>query len=246
MKNCIKLNLFQDEDIIKTNELISKYGTHESDTKIFNKKYDTKIYHINEKYAKNNNNILDFGKESFNISGMRFFMGYTGFVGTIIFCKNNNPSLVPINSLYGLKNNKISNFLAEIGLSDIFFIFSPNFFMEDKNKFDYLSNNIIGIINNNKILNDRNEIDFNGIYKYKNYINNIFELGGNLNFLPLFEIFYKFTLDNINNSLEKIFIKLIKLIELVIVNKNKNYLDVYIDENKLFLESLQLFFRINR
>ena len=244
MKNCIKLNLFQDEDIIKTNELISKYGTHESETKIFNKKYDTKIYHINEKYAKNNNNILDFGKESFNISGMRFFMGYTGFVGTIIFCKNNNPSLVPINSLYGLKNNKISNFLAEIGLSDIFFIFSPNFFMEDKNKFDYLSNNIIGIINNNKILNDRNEIDFNGVYKYKNYINNIFELGGNLNFLLLFEIFYKFTLDNINNSLEKIFIKLIKLIELVIVNKNKNYLDEYIEKNKLFLESLQLFLEL--
>ena len=91
-------------------------------------------------------------------------------MGTIIFCKNNNPSESPINSQYGLKSNKISNFFEEIGLSELFFIFTPCLYMNEKKKFIYSDNNITGELSfPNSFTEDDNIINDNYIYKYTNY-----------------------------------------------------------------------------
>jgi hypothetical protein len=172
-----------------------------------------------------------------------------GLVGTVIFCKNDNPSEIPIFSQYGLKSNNISNFIGDIGLSDIYFIIAPSLFIYQKNKFIDLSNDIIGEIQNEKY--NIEMIDFNGVYKYKNLFNNIYNLGGSANLLPLFEIFYKFT-NEPNNSNDKdrekllliIFKKLTQLLEFIFVNKKKNYLEALYNnqiDNNSFLETLQLF-----
>ena len=240
MKLGIKLNLFQNYNEIKNNKKHDELIDNENNHKI---KYETKIYQTNNKLFSNNND-LNFDLNNFNIINLNFFVNYIGLGGTIIFCKNNNPSEIPINSLYGLKSNKISNFIIEIGLSEIFFIFSPSLFINEKKKFIYMDNNIIAEFSSSNTFQDPNTlIDYNYVYKYCNYINNIFKLGGTINLLPLFEIFYKFTKNNNindgNEILYNIFYKLVKLIELIIVNKEKNYIEMYYNNN--FFESLQLF-----
>ena len=247
MKLGIKLNLFQNYKEIKNKiEKEDEKINNEGNQKI---KYETKIFQTNNKKFSNNND-LNFDLNNFNIIKLNFFENYVGLAGTIIFCKNNNPSETPINSLYGLKSNQISNFMAEIGLSEIFFIFSPSLFIYDKNRFIYIDNNITAEFTSPNIFQEPNSIiDYNYVYKYCNYINNIFKIGGMINILPLFEIFYKFTKNNINidkenckiSFLNNIFNKLFKIIELIIVNKEKNYLDMYHNHNNLIFESLQLF-----
>ena len=227
-KNQIKLNLFQGD----INSLINSY-----EESISKEKYETKLYMINTIY---NNNLI--------IKSMNFFKNYIGLVGTIIFCNNDNPSEIPIFSQYGLKSNDITNFIGESGLSNIYFIITPSLFINQKNIFIDLSNNIVGEIQNEKYNID--VIDFNNVYKYKNVFNNIYNLGGSSNLLPLFEIFYKFTkkLKNDNNEEENIlfiiFKKLIKILELIFVNKKKNYLEALYNnqiDNNSFFETLQLF-----
>ena len=242
MKLGLKLNLFQNYKEIKSNkekdEIINNKGIHKI-------KYETKIYQTNNKKLSNNND-LNFDLNNFNIIDLNFFMNYIGYTGTIIFCKNNNPSETPINSLCGLKSNKISNFIIEIGLSEIFFIFSPSLFIKEKNKFIYTDNSIVAEFSSPNTFQEPNTIiDYNYVYKYCNYINNIFKLGGSNNLLPLFEIFYTFTKNNTisddgNDLLYNIFYKLFKLLELITVNKEKNYLEMYYNNNTFF-ESLQLF-----
>ena len=242
MKLGIKLNIFQNFNmIINKNE-----ETKSEDTiKI---KYETKMFQTNNKKCLNNND-LNFDLNNFNIIDLNFFKNYYGLAGTIIFCKNNNPSEIPINSLNGLKSNKISNFIGEIGLSEIFFIFSPSLFINEKNKFIYMDNNITAEFSSSNSFQESNTIiDYNYVYKYHNFNNNIYKIGGAINILPLFEIFYKFTKNNdfINdnnkiNILNNIFYKLIKLVELIIVNNKKNYLDMLYNNNNAFFESLQLF-----
>ena len=245
----IKLNLFQNYNEIKNKQENENEKDEHSDH-INNEgghkiKYETKSFQTNNKMFSNNND-LNFDLNNFNIVDLNFFVNYIGFAGTIIFCKDSNPSEIPINSQYGLKSNKISNFIGEIGLSEIFFIFSPSLFINEKNKFIYLDNNITAeFASPNTFQEPDTIIDYNYVYKYCNYINNIFKIGGIVNILPLFEIFYKFTKnnnydENKNAVLNNIFNKLIKLIELIIVNKDKNYLDMFYNNNTV-IESLQLF-----
>ena len=238
MKLGVKLNVYQNYDIDKIknkHKNIDEGGT----PKI---KFETKIFQTNNKKSINNND-LHFDLNNFNIIDLKFCINYIGLVGTIIFCKNNNPSESPINSQYGLKSNKISNFIEEIGLSELFFIFAPCLYMREKKKFIYSDNNITGELSfPNSFKEDDNNIDDNNIYKYSSYINNIYKIGGADNILPLFEIFYKFSknFENKDSILDKLFIKLIKLLELIIVNKEKNYLNMYYNNNNFF-SSLQLF-----
>ena len=242
MKGGIKLNIFQNYDMMNNKD-------KKEDT--IKKKYEMKMFQTNNKKCLNNND-LNFDLNNFNIINLSFFINYYGLAGTIIFCKNNNPSEIPINSISGLKSNKISNFIGEIGLSEIFFIFSPSLFINEKNKFIYMDNNITGELSSSNGFHDSNTIiDYNYVFKYFNYINNIYKLGGAINIIPLFEIFYKFTKNDDNiidnnkiNILNIIFFKLIKLIELIILNNRKNYLDMYYNNNNAFFESLQLFLEI--
>ena len=237
-KSGIKLSFFQNYDEIDQKKSEGLY--YKGGDKI---KYETKLYQTNNKKCLYNND-LNFDLNNFNIIDLKYFVNYAGYAGTIIFCSNINPSETPINSLYGLKSNKISNFIADIGLNDIFFIFSPSLYNYQKNKFIYMNNNIFGELSFSDIKEPYTIINYNYVYRYNNYINNIYKLGGMINILPLFEIFYKFTKDdNINNKnhiLNNIFYKLIKIIEFLIVNKEKNYFNIYYNNNLIF-ESLQLF-----
>ena len=238
-KRMIKLNIFQGD----INSLF--YNPSSEDNENYEKqKYETKIYSLID--------IPNFDVNNFILKSLNFFINFIGIVGTIVFCNKDNPSEIPISSNYGLKSNKISNFLGEAGLSDtIYFIFAPSLFVYEKYKFIDLSHNIIGEINNNK--NNNNIIEFNNVFKYKNYSNNIYYLGGTSNLLPLFEIFYKFTINvkNNDNDEEKllfiIFKKLFKILELIFINKKKNYLEALYNnqvDNNLFFESLQLFLKL--
>ena len=240
-KNNLKLNVFQFDKKEKNNNLKSR-----TSGEIIKEKYDTKTYSTKK-------NLPDFNIKDFNITKISFFKKYKGIISTIIFCNNNNPSEIPIDSEYGLKNNKIANFMAEIGLSDIYFIFSPSLYLYENNKFIDSSNNVSGTIIKHT---ENNYLEINDVYQYNNTNNNIYKLGGVLNILPLFEILYKFT-DNHDNCSEKdeifihkIFIKLMEIMEIIFINKQKNYLNslkipVYSNKNNLtFYDSLQLFFEL--
>ena len=243
VKNMVKISIFQDlemkeENSDDKNNQINKIN-----------KYENKIYYLNNKNIMNNNDFsLDFN--DIKIIDLNFFKNFVGYAGSIILCKNENPSEVPIKSQYGLKSTKISKFIEESSLSNIFFILSPSLYIKEKNKFIYMNNNITGEIQNNSLesLEEddiNNIIDFNNVFKFSNIVNNIYEIGGCANILPLFEIFYKFTkntneTENEHKILENIFYKLFQLIELIIVNKPKNYLDIYYNNNDFFT-SIQLF-----
>jgi hypothetical protein len=61
-----------------------------------------------------------------------------------------------------------------------------------------VNNNITGEIQNYSMDSIEEEdikkkIDYNNIFKYTQFINNIYKIGGSDNILPLFEIFYKFS-----------------------------------------------------
>ena len=106
MKDIIKLNILQNDG----EKIIKKVEANETNEIKENVKYETKIYHFNNINILNNNEI-NFEFNDFKIVDLSFFMNFIGNVGTIIFCNNNNPSEIPINSLYGLKSNKISTFI---------------------------------------------------------------------------------------------------------------------------------------
>ena len=241
-KNKIKLNLFQgDFQSLKAQRSKKEDEENNIKDKI---KYETKIYSLES---------ISFEQTDLIVKSLGFFKNYKGLVGTIIFCDNNNPSEAPINSEYGLNSNNISEFLRESGLSKKYFIFSPSLFFNEKNKFVDSSNNIIGEIDKNKYNNKT--MEFNNVFKYKNLFNKIYYLGGTINILPLFEIFYKFTKEIKNSEtnndeeilLYKIFKKLMKILELIFINKKKNYLEALYSnktDNNLFFETLQLFLEL--
>ena len=241
MKNVIKLNIFQNNEEIKEKKDKDK-------NQII--RYETKVYYFNNKDILNNNDInIEFC--DYNIIDLNFAINFIGYIGTIIFCKNENSNEVPIKSISGLKSSKISKFIKQCGLSDIYFIFSPSLYIKEKNKFIYMNNNIVGEIFYNSLDSLEEEdikkiIDFNNVYNYSNIIDNIYQIGGCSNILPLFELFYKFSKNNIetekdNKLLEAIFLRLIKLIELIIINKQKNFIDLYYNNNNDFFKSMQIF-----
>ena len=230
MKKQIMLNLFNENK-----DSLIEEETGENDflfLKEKNLKYEKKIYSVD-----------DIPNNNFIIKSINFFKNYFGFVGTIIFCRDRNikenVNLTKTES--GLINNKIYPFLSETPIFGNYFIFSPNLFVNDKNMFIDSSNNINGTIIND----EKNE--FNGVFKYKNFKNNIYLFGGVENILPLFEIFYKLH-ENISPKEEEflylIFKKLIKLLEIVLINK-RNCLEALnmtnsFNNNSFFL-TLQLF-----
>ena len=241
MKNFIKLSIYQNNEENKENNENDK-------NQII--RYETKVYYFNNKDILNNNDInLDFC--NYKIISMNFAINFVGYIGTIIFCKNENSNEVPIRSISGLKSTKIQKFIEESGLSDIYFMLSPSLYIKEKNKFIYMNNNIVGEIFYNSLDSLEEEdikkiIDYNNVYKYSNIVNNIYQIGGFTNILPLFEIFYKFSKNNIEAEkdiklLEAIFHRLIQLIELIIVNKPKNFIDLYYNNNNDFFKSMQIF-----
>ena len=241
-KNKIKLNLFQgDFQSLKAQRLKKEDEEDNIKNKI---KYETKIYSLEN---------ISFDKTELIVKSLDFFKNYKGFVGTIIFCDNDNPSEAPINSEYGLHSNNISEFLRESGLNKKYFILSPSLFINEKNKFVDSTNNIISEIDNDKYNNKTMKL--NNVFNYKNLFNKIYYLGGTANILPLFEIFYKFTKEikkggnNYDDEilLYKIFKKLMKILELIFINKKKNYLEALYSnktDNNLFFETLQLFLEL--
>ena len=229
----IQLKIELQEEQFKLN--LFKGDINELNKEETNIKYETKIYSIDK---------ISF--ENSRIKSLNFFKNFLGLVGTIIFCnscKNSEDNI--IKSECGLEDNQINSFLKESLIEDNYFIFSPLFYVNEKNMFIDSTNGITGKIINNK----NNNVEFNGVFNYKNSIGNIYYLGGSENILPLFEIFYKFTNQKNSNEEEDsfyyiLFKKLIKILESIIINKN-NYIEILKNntssQNNSFLQTLQLF-----
>ena len=221
-----KIYLYKDD----VNSLISKeLNGHKIESK-----YEIKTY------------LIEVKSKNLIIKSLNFFKKFHGIVGSIIFCNSLNLTEKAIKSESGIKNNEIYSFLSDSPIFGNYFIFSPFFYVKEKNKFIDSTNNIIG-----KFTNRVSDEEFNGVFKYKNYKNNIYSLGGIENIIPLFEIFYKFTFQIKNEEEEKFlhitFKKLIEILELLLINK-KNYIEsLYItnaSQNNIFMQSLQLFLEL--
>ena len=189
---------------------LSKGDIDELNNNKNNIKYETKIYLIE-----------DIPIQDSEIKSLIFFKNFSCLVGTIIFCNSSEKSEgMAIKRRCGLENNKINSFLSENLINNNYFIFSPIFYINEKNMFIDSKNGISGKIINNI----NNTAEFNGVFNYTNYISNIYFLGGIENILPLFEIFYK--LINKKNCNEEeafnyiLFKKLIKILESTMINKN--------------------------
>ena len=203
---------------------------------------------IKENYMKKNyevNMIKNFSFYKCKIYEIVFFRNFIGIAGNILFFdeididkKFNNEC---INKLFNMKNKNVNEILSDKTYSkNLCLIFSPNLYFKDENILSPQSN-IIGILPPS---NNNNKFNLNSIFSFHNYINNIFYLGGFNNFLPLFEIFYTFTL-NIDNAKEKneeliiIFNKLFKLLEIVFT-KEKNC-KIPLEKDNNFFDILQIF-----
>ena len=231
MKNQIKLNLLEEQQLPLSND-----KNNENDKNEEYIKYKEKIF--------SHKGIPD---KNFVINSIKFFRDFIGLVGTIIVCKDLNvkEKINPSKYPYGLKNNKIHQFLSETSILGNYFIFSPNLFVNEKNKFIDSTNNITGRFYNNK------RYEFNGVFKYNNFVNNIYFLGGIENILPLFEIFYKFSYSikglKEENFLYLVFKKLMKLLELVLINKKNCLEQINIGNffhNDTFFQILHLFLEL--
>ena len=234
VENQFKLNVFQG-DIKGLSESGSSFNYYHQK----HIKYDTKTFKID--------NIPKSSLNNLTIKKINFYKNFLGIVGTIIFCNKKNESEYPVKSEFGINDNNIMKFLSEPPISDNYFIFAPRFFINDKNKFFDSFYNISGSFINDK----NNNAEFNSVFKYKNFTN-IYNLGGIENILPLFEIFYKFSIQNKKGKEEEllylIFKKIIRILENILVNNKKNYYEVlYVTnawQNNTFLQSLQLFMEL--
>lgn len=134
--NEISLYLFQDKE--------------ESEIKIYEKK-NYIILNDKESCEKKENNKLNYLEnyklENSNITDISFFINYLGIIGSILFFNKlsaNDKNMNPIESLYGLENKKINEFLRDKKLySGLYFIFAPSLYLFDKNKIIDSENNII-------------------------------------------------------------------------------------------------------
>ena len=215
---------------------ISIYTFQKKQNEIKINSFDEKNYKLND----------DFKYDNCSITEISFFKNYVGLIGSIIFFNkiitNEENNIIPIDSLYGLENRKINEFIRKKKLfSGLYFFFSPSLYLYDQNKIIDSANNVIGELPERKYNNENNSFNLNSILSFHNYINNIFYLGGCNSLLPLLEIFYKFSLEDNNiEFIKNLFTKLFKLLEIVFYNKQKNSL-LSLRKETFFFESLQLF-----
>ena len=191
-----------------------------------------------------NNLIKNYSFYDCKITEITFFKNYLGIVGTIIFLNESengqNQFKKSINYLSEIKNKNVNDILTDKSFAkSLCFIFSPNIYFNNQIIIDP-KNNCIGRLASI----DNNKFNLNSIFSFHNYINNIFYIGGCNNFLPLFEIFYKFTLNAKNryeniNDLITIFNKLFKLLETVFA-KDKNC-KIPLQKDIHFFNTLQIF-----
>ena len=233
LNNEFKLFLYKVNDIKELSETDSTFNYYHQKYV----KYEIKTYKIT--------NIPKSSLNNLTINKINFYKNFLGIVGSIIFCNSKNNSEYPVKSEFGIDTNDIKKFLIEPPINNNYFIFAPRFFVNDQNKFIDSFNNITG-----SFINDSKNGEFNSVFKYKNFTN-IYNLGGIENILPLFELFYKFSIQNKKGKeedlLHLIFKKLIKILELILINK-KNYLEsLYVTnawQNNTFFQSLQLFMEL--
>ena len=199
-------------------------------------KYFIKDYLINNKI------ISNYSLYDCNIVEISFFRNFVGIVGTILFFADqgikNNKDIEPIDSLFGLQNKNVKDFILNDNIfKGLCFILSPYLF--SNNKIQDPISKIYGILPSP----DTNNFSMNSIFIFHNYINNIFYLGGCNNFLPLFEIFYKFCEENENKDvtfLKNIFNKLFGILALVFIEKEKNCI-LALNKEINFFEILGIF-----
>ena len=240
-------------------QLKIEFNSTEISLYIFQKKekleinvFDKKTYKIsnikkltpkNENENINSNEDLNF--DNYSITEILFFKNYFGIIGTILFFNKINKeeyNLVPIDSLYGLENKKVNEFVREKKLfSGLYFIFAPSLFLYDQNIIIDSANNVTGELPERPNGIEKNIFNLNSLLTFHNYTNNIFYIGGYNNFLPLFEIFYKFSLEeNDINFLKSIFNNLFRLLEITFYEKIKNCL-LPLKKETSFFESMRLF-----
>ena len=187
-----------------------------------------KVEYIRKCYQTDNSLLKNFSLHNSKITEISFFKNYLGIVGTIIFFKDLDISILKnisdnIDGLLDINEKKINIKLSDKNILEyLLFIFSANLYINNQQIIDPNAN-IIGKLPNS----DEDNYNLNSIFSFHNYTKNIFFLGGFNNFLPLFEILYKFTLnenntDEINIELKNIFNKLFKIIETVLINGDRN------------------------
>ena len=210
--------------------------------------YEKKTYIIlkdNQLNIENVNIIDKYNFEKCNITELLFFKNYLGIIGSILFFNKitiNDKNMTPIDSLYGLENKKINEFIGDKKIFEgLFFIFAPSLYSYDQNKMIDFKNNIIGELPPKPYEIEKDIFNLNSVFNFHKYINNIFYLGGCNNFLPLFEIFYKFSLEEHDiNFLKELFNNLFKLLEIIFINRKKNAI-LPLKKEITFFETLQLF-----
>ena len=206
-----------------------------------------KTYKItgNEKEKEEKVNFIRnyFLEQKINVTKLIYFKNYIGIVNSILFfdkISEKDKNMFPIDSLYGLENKKIKEFITEKIFSfNLKFIISPSLYLYDQNLFIHSSYNISGYLPEISKTN----LNLNSVLIYHNYINNIFYLGGCNNFLPLFEIFYKYSINEKNideHFLKNIFSNLFDILKIVFIKRRKNAL-IPLKKEYLFFETLQLF-----
>ena len=172
----------------------------------------------------------EIGNLSFHdckITEISFFKNFIGIVYCVMLFKEDKNKIQGISdiakSLTYINTKQLNDKLSDKTIyENLYFILSPNLYVNNQQIIDPKSN-IIGSL---PALNN-NSYNLNSIFSPYNNINNIFYLGGFYNFLPLFEILYKFTLDEHNTNeidtiLVNIFNELFKLLEIVVTEKIRN------------------------
>ena len=199
----------------------------------FNNNNEIKIFFDDKEIIINLNN-KDFYFNS-NIEELSFFNNFIGKFTSIIFFNDFFIQEQKLNYDFGIYSKKIFNqFLNEKFIENIKFIFTPIHYDSMTNVIKDPFNKIKG----NFLISNT----FNGIYKNKNYINNIFQIGGSKNIIILFEIFNNLIIENNNdfNTNFEIFLELIKLLNQILTNKKFNIIEFH---NNNFFKFLNLFFK---
>ena len=157
--NKIRLFLYQNNDNNNDNNLENTYELKEYLINCENKNNDN--YFINK--------IDNLKCNNFKISYLNFFLGYEGLVGTILFCNNSNINSnenMVLNSISGLQNNKVKDFIKKVNLKNIYFIIAPSLYCEEENKFMETTNDITAELSFEE---KEYNLNLNSVLKINNY-----------------------------------------------------------------------------